>query len=125
MTQAYYYINGYSDRDIVKERDLCASTVCGHKKSLIRRTGAATLEEALELVAPLVEARKDELCIGQRRGRHYREHFNESQIDVLKLLAQRLSVRDIAQKTDRSEKTAYDYLCTLFRNSESTAHEKR
>lgn len=115
LTNAYYYMKGCSDADIAQERDVSIATVRGQKCSLIRRTGVATLEEALEMVAPLVEARSEELRLGQRSGRHYREHFTEAQVEALRLLAQRLSTRDIAEHTRRSVGTAYKYLCKLYR----------
>ena len=114
LTQAYYYMNGCSDADIAHEREVSIKTVKHHKKSLIRRTGASTLKEALDLVAPLVEARKDELTLGRRSGIHYRHYFNPSQIQTLKLLAQRLSVEEIAERTGKTRCGAYGYIQNLY-----------
>jgi DNA-binding NarL/FixJ family response regulator/DNA invertase Pin-like site-specific DNA recombinase len=115
LTAAYYYLQGYSDAQIAQERDVCLNAVLSHRASLIRRTGAKDLNEALALVASTVEARKDELLIGVRRGRHYKEYFTDYQVSVLRALAEGLSVAQIAEQTGTSVAATTGALHKLYR----------
>lgn len=115
LTTAWYYIHGYSEMEMAKDRDVMVTSVRDHRGSLIRRTGATSLEEALAMVAPLVEARIDELLVGQRRGPRFADIFTNAQLNVLSLLSERLSTRQIAERMGRTQSTIGGHLARLYR----------
>lgn len=114
LTAAYYYLRGYNDQQIAQDRDVCLRAVRCHKASLVRRTGAGDLAEALEMVAPLVEARQEELQLGRRRGRHFREHFTDDQLRVLQSLSEGASVKQMAVQLGKSNRAIHGALYRIY-----------
>jgi len=115
LTLVYYYLQGYSDRQIAQERDIAIRTVFFQKHNLIKRVGMSTLEETLRVVAPLVEARKEELLIGKRGWGKSRDRYDLSpwQRQVVELVVEKLSVPEMAQRTGRTERAVREVISIL------------
>lgn len=114
LTLAYYCIQGCTDEEIAADRDVALPTVKYQKALLLKRCGTKDLAEALSLVSPIVEARKEELLIGRRCGLHYKEHFTPLQIEVLRHLAQGFRTREIGRRIGRTQKAVCGVLNHLY-----------
>ena len=118
LTTAYYLAQGCEEKEIASKRNVSADTIYMHKRRLLKCVGAADLPEALKMVAPIVESRKDELLLDKDRSRSFRDRFSNHEIKILKLLAQGKTKREIGKSTERSAATIakqvqriYEKLC--------------
>lgn len=97
LTTAHFLLQGHSQKEIAEIRGVHLDSVREYVRFLVRRTGASSLDEALEIVRPVVEERKDELMLDRRRGRRFEEIFTPRQIQILELTAQGLKMHEIGQ----------------------------
>lgn len=98
LTLANYYLHGWNDHQIAEDKDVSIRTIRMQKSELIKSTGTTSLEEALDAVAYLVNERQEELTFGRRLENPAKRRFTQRQVATLKLLAQHLTVREIAER---------------------------
>ena len=115
LTLAYYYLEGYAEKEVAEARQVSIQNIRLQKMMLLKRTGAEGLDEALEIVAPIVELRKDELLIGRRIGPSHKDKFTPLQIRHLELLAAGLCNYEIAKTTGRTESAVRSVIVALYR----------
>lgn len=101
LTTAYYFTQGYSKNEAAKIRNLGPRTITAHLRRICLQTQAETLEQALVMLAPVLEIRKDELYIGRRVPTAPYEMTNRElkpeEIYLLELVRSGLSHRQVAR----------------------------
>ncbi|MHB9125629.1 MAG: LuxR C-terminal-related transcriptional regulator [Armatimonadota bacterium] len=115
LVSVFYYRQGLSDKEIAIARDISLDSVRMHKASIIKRTGARSLEEALEIAAPVLEKRRDEIDLSKRvKGRHFRREFTDLHKRILELKAQGLKDKEAAKQVESSVKSFRNIIRRIF-----------
>jgi len=92
---AHYVLQGYEWAEIERAMDLHHEVALRYRRRVMRRTKARSLEEAAQILAPVVAKNKGKL-VPRRRGRKRDERITSTEIRMLELAENGLTHRDVA-----------------------------